>query len=153
LTIHPQTGEIWENEHGPRGGDEINIIKPGKNYGWPVITYGIDYNGKPMNPDTKTAKPGMEQPLHEWTPSIAPSGMAFVNGTKYKGWEGNLMSGSLKYQYLNRSVLKENKVIKEEILFKNIGRVRDIRMGPDGYLYMAVENLGMVFRLTPVNKK
>jgi aldose sugar dehydrogenase len=153
MTIHPQTGEIWEHEHGPRGGDEINIIRPGKNYGWPVITYGIDYNGKPMNPDTKTAQAGMEQPLHQWTPSIAPSGMAFVSGTTYNGWEGNLMSGSLRFQYLNRSVLKDNKVIKEEILFKNIGRVRDVRMGPDGFIYIAVENLGMVFRLTPVNKE
>lgn len=151
MTIHPQTGKIWTNEHGPRGGDEINIINPGRNYGWPEITFGINYNGKPMNADTKTSKTGMEQPLHQWTPSISPSGMAFVTGNKYKGWEGNLMSGSLRFQYLNRSVLKDNKVIKEELLFKNIGRVRDVRMGPDGYLYMAVESPGIIYRLTPVN--
>jgi aldose sugar dehydrogenase len=150
MTIHPQTGKIWTNEHGPRGGDEINIINTGKNYGWPEITYGINYDGKPMNTNTKTAKPGMEQPLFQWTPSIAPSGMAFVIGNKYKGWEGNLMSGSLRFEYLNRSVLKDNKVIKEEILFKNIGRVRDVRMGPDRYLYMAVESPGIIYRLTPV---
>ncbi len=151
LTIHPFTGKIWENEHGPRGGDEINIIEPGKNYGWPVITYGINYNGKPMAAGTKTAREGMEQPLHQWTPSIAPSGLAFVTGKKYKSWEGNLMSGSLRFQYLNRSVVKNNKVVEEEILFKNIGRVRDIRMGPDGYLYMSVESPGIIYRLVPVS--
>ena len=151
MTIHPQTGEIWTNEHGPRGGDEINIIAPAKNYGWPDITYGINYNGKQMNPDTKTAKPNMEQPLYQWTPSIGPSGMAFVTGNRYKGWEGNLMTGSLRFQYLNRSVLKDKKVVSEEILFKNIGRVRDVRMGADGFLYIAVESPGTVYRLTPVN--
>jgi glucose/arabinose dehydrogenase/cytochrome c553 len=152
MAVHPQTGKIWATEHGPRGGDEINIIEPGKNYGWPEITYGINYNGKPMSPDTRTEKQGMEQPLHQWTPSIAPSGLAFVSGDKYKGWEGNLMSGSLRFQYLNRSVIKGNKVVKEEILFKNIGRVRDVRMGPDGYLYMAVEKPGIIYRLTPVSE-
>lgn len=151
LTMNPLTGKIWETEHGPRGGDEINIIEPGKNYGWPIITYGINYDGNPMAPDTKTAKNGMEQPLHQWTPSIAPSGLAFVTGNKYKGWEGNIMSGSLRFQYLNRSVIKDNKIVAEEILFKNIGRVRDIRMGPDGYLYMAVESPGIIYKLVPIN--
>ncbi|TDH27240.1 PQQ-dependent sugar dehydrogenase [Segetibacter sp. 3557_3] len=151
MTIHPQSGQIWTNEHGPRGGDEINIVRPAKNYGWPEITYGINYNGKPMGPDTKTAREGMEQPLHEWTPSIGPSGLAFVTGNKYKGWTGNLISGSLRFQYLNRSVIQGNKVVKEEILFKNIGRVRDVRMGPDGFIYMSVENPGIIYRLTPVN--
>lgn len=150
MTIHPETGKIWTNEHGPRGGDEINIIAPGKNYGWPEITYGINYNGRPMAPDTKTEKPGMEQPLFQWTPSIAPSGLAFVTGNKYKGWEGNLMTGSLRFQYLNRSVLKDNKVVSEEILFKNIGRVRDVRMAPDGYLYISVEDPGIIYKLVPV---
>jgi Glucose/sorbosone dehydrogenases len=150
LTMNVTTGKIWENEHGPRGGDEINIIEPGKNYGWPVITYGINYNGRPMAPDTKTAMEGMEQPFHQWTPSIAPSGIAFVIGKRYKEWRGNLMSGSLRFQYLNRSIIKDNKVVKEEILFKNIGRVRDVRMAPDGYLYMAVETPGIIYRLTPV---
>jgi aldose sugar dehydrogenase len=151
MTIHPETGKIWINEHGPRGGDEINIIDPGKNYGWPDITYGINYDGKPMNPGTKTSKEGMEQPLYQWTPSIGPSGLAFVTSDKYKGWKGNLMSGSLRFQYLNRTVLKNNKVVREEILFKNIGRVRDVRMSPDGYLYIAVETPGTVYRLTPVS--
>jgi aldose sugar dehydrogenase len=150
VAMDPKTGKIWENEHGPRGGDEINIVEPAKNYGWPIVTYGINYNGKPMGPDTKTAKEGIEQPVHQWTPSIAPSGLAFVTGNKYKGWKGDLLSGSLRFKYLNRSVIKDNKVVKEEILFKNIGRVRDIRMGPDGYLYMAVETPGIIYRLTPV---
>ncbi len=150
MTIHPQSGKIWTNEHGPRGGDEINIVDPGKNYGWPDITYGINYNGKPMNADTKTSIEGMEQPLYQWTPSIGPSGLAFVTSNKYPGWQGNLMSGSLRFQYLNRSVLENNKVVKEEILFKNIGRVRDVRMAPDGYLYIAVEKPGIVYRLSPV---
>jgi glucose/arabinose dehydrogenase len=140
------------NEHGPRGGDEINVVEPSKNYGWPDITYGINYDGKPVNPDTKTAKENMEQPLHQWTPSIGPSGLAFVTGNKYAGWEGNLMSGSLRFQYLNRTVLNNNKVVSEEILFKNIGRVRDVRMSPDGYLYIAVENPGIIYRLMPVSK-
>ncbi|HVF81544.1 MAG TPA: PQQ-dependent sugar dehydrogenase [Flavisolibacter sp.] len=150
LTMHPKTGQIWDNEHGPRGGDEINIIAPGKNYGWPLITYGINYNGRPMAPDTKTAKEGLEQPFHQWTPSIGPSGLAFVTGKRYKGWEGNLLSGAMRFQYLNRSVIKNNKVVEEEILFKNIGRVRNICMGPDGYLYMAVESPGIVYKLVAV---
>lgn len=147
MTVNPETGKIWENEHGPRGGDEINIIEPGKNYGWPVITYGINYNGKPMS--NITAKEGMMQPIHYWIPSIGPSGLAFVTGTKYKGWEGNLMTGSLRFKFLQRSVLKANKVVKEEILFKNIGRVRDVRMAPDGFLYIAVESPGRIYRLVP----
>ncbi|RZK80852.1 MAG: PQQ-dependent sugar dehydrogenase, partial [Pedobacter sp.] len=149
LVIHPLTGKLWETEHGPRGGDEINIIEPGKNYGWPVITYGINYNGKPIT--NISAKAGMEQPIHYWIPSIGPSGMAFVTGTKYKGWEGNLMCGSLRFQFLQRVILNGNKVTKQEILFKNIGRVRDVRMAPDGYLYIAVESPGRIFKLVPTN--
>lgn len=150
MTIHPETGKIWTNEHGPRGGDEINIEEPGKNYGWPVITYGINYNGKPIS--NLTAKAGMVQPVHYWIPSIGPSGLAFVTGDKYKNWKGNLLSGSLRFKFLQRSVLKGNKVIKEEILFKNIGRLRDVRMAPDGFIYIAVESPGRIYKLVPVNK-
>lgn len=149
MTIHPQTGAIWENEHGPRGGDEINIVQPGKNYGWPVATYGINYNGKVISDVSE--KEGITPPIHYWIPSIGPSGMAFVTGNRYKGWEGNLLTGSLRFQYLNRSVLKDNKVTKEEILFKNIGRLRDVRMAPDGYIYIAVESPGIIYKLVPVN--
>lgn len=149
MTIHPQTGVIWENEHGPRGGDEINIVQPGKNYGWPVATYGINYNGKVISDVSE--KEGITAPIHYWIPSIGPSGMAFVTGNRYKGWEGNLLTGSLRFQYLNRSVMKDNKVIKEEILFKNIGRLRDVRMAPDGFIYIAVESPGIIYKLVPVN--
>ncbi|AOM77823.1 PQQ-dependent sugar dehydrogenase [Pedobacter steynii] len=149
MTIHPQTGVIWENEHGPRGGDEINIIQPGKNYGWPIATYGINYNGKIIS--NISEKEGITAPLHYWIPSIGPSGMAFVSGNRYKGWKGDLLTGSLRFEYLNRSVLQGNKVIKEEILFKNIGRLRDVRMAPDGYIYIAVESPGIVYKLVPVN--
>jgi len=148
MTLHPVTGKIWTNEHGPRGGDEINIEEAGKNYGWPVITYGINYNGKPIS--NLTAKAGMVQPVHYWIPSIGPSGIAFVTGNKYKNWEGNLLSGSLRFKFLQRSVLKGNKVVKEEILFKNIGRVRDVRMAPDGFIYIAVESPGRIYRLLPM---
>ena len=147
LTLHPSTGALWSHEHGPRGGDEINIIEAGKNYGWPVISYGINYNGTVLT--DKTAMPGMEQPLHYWNPSIAPSGMAFVTGNKYKYWQGDLMVGSLRFNYLNRCVFKNGQLVKEELLLKNIGRIRDVKMGLDGYLYVAVENPGYIFRLVP----
>lgn len=143
LTVHPETGAIWETEHGPRGGDEINIIEAGKNYGWPVISYGINYNGTQFTEEV--AKDGMEAPLHYWVPSIAPSGMAFVTGDKYPGWEGDLMVGSLKFMRLQHVQLDEkNNVVGEQKLINNMGRVRDVRMGPDGYLYASVEGEGIV---------
>ena len=146
--INPATGVLWENEHGPRGGDEINIIVKGKNYGWPLVSYGINYNGIPIT--NKTTMEGIEPPILYWIPSIGPSGMAFVKGDRYKGWKGNLLVGSLRFKYLNLCRLKGNKVISEEILFKNIGRVRDVRMAPDGFIYMSVENPGTVYKLVPV---
>ncbi len=150
MAMHPKTGQIWTNEHGPRGGDEINIAQKGKNYGWPVISYGLNYDGTILTKNT--AMKGMEHPLHYWIPSIGPSGMAFVTGNRYKGWNGNLLVGSLRFKYLNLCKLKGNKVIKEEILLKNIGRVRDVRMSPDGYIYVSVENpSSAIFRLIPVN--
>lgn len=150
LTIHPVTGAIWSHEHGPRGGDEVNIIEKGKNYGWPAISFGINYNGAIIT--DKTAMEGMEQPLHYWIPSIAPSGIAFVEGTRYKGWEGSLMVGSLRFKYLNRCTIENGKITGEELLLKNIGRLRDVRMAPDGYLYVSVENPGYIFKLIPVAK-
>ncbi len=142
MTIHPKTGALWTHEHGPRGGDEINIIAAGKNYGWPVISYGINYSGTKFT--DKTAQEGMEQPLHYWDPSIAPSGMAFIDSDKYGDWNGNLLIGSLKFQYLNKCTLKDNKVIKEERLLEGLGRVRSVEQGPDGYIYVGIENLGIV---------
>ncbi|PST82100.1 hypothetical protein C7T94_14945 [Pedobacter yulinensis] len=150
MAIDPVTGQLWSNEHGPRGGDEINVIKKGKNYGWPVVTYGINYNGKTISELSK--KEGIEDAMHFWLPSIGVSGMTFVSGSRYPAWKGNILSGSLRFQYLNRSVVKNNKVTHEEILFRNIGRVRDVRMGPDGFIYIAVESPGTVYRLVPVKK-
>ncbi|MDC6367553.1 MULTISPECIES: PQQ-dependent sugar dehydrogenase [Flavobacteriaceae] len=146
LTKHPETGQIWEHEHGPRGGDEINIIQKGKNYGWPLITYGINYSGTKITDDT--SKPGMEQPIYQWTPSIAPSGMTFVSSDKYPKWKGNLLVGSLAFQYLERLVIQNNKVIYREKLLDGIGRVRNVRQAPDGYIYVGVEGKG-IYRLVP----
>lgn len=149
MAIHPVTGEIWENEHGPRGGDEINVVQQTKNYGWPVSTWGINYDGKVIS--SEGAKEGVEQAVQVWIPSIGPSGMAFVQGDKYKGWANTVLSGSLRFRFLNISYLEGNKVVKEEAILQNVGRLRDVRMGPDGYVYVAVESPGFVFRLVPVN--
>jgi glucose/arabinose dehydrogenase len=142
MVIHPETREVWTHEHGPRGGDEINIIKAGKNYGWPVISYGINYSGTSFT--DLTEKEGMEQPIHYWDPSIAPSGMAFISSDKYDDWNGDLLVGSLKFQYLDHCVIKNGKVVKEERLLNGLGRVRSVNQGPDGYIYVGIENLGIV---------
>jgi len=142
MEVNPFTGEIWEHEHGPRGGDEINIIQKGKNFGWPVISYGINYSGTKFTEITE--KEGMEQPLHYWNPSIAPSGMAFVNSDKYPGWKGNLLIGSLKFKYIANCYLENGKVIKETKILEDIGRVRSIEQGHDGYLYAGIEGVGIV---------
>lgn len=146
LVLHPGTGELWDHEHGPRGGDEINIVRKGKNYGWPVITFGINYDLTKITDET--ARPGMEQPLYQWTPSIAPSGMAFVTSDKYPDWKGNLLVGSLSFQYLERLEIKDDEVVYREKLLDGIGRVRNVRQGPDGFLYVGVEGKG-IYRLVP----
>lgn len=147
--IHPETGEIWESEHGPKGGDELNLIRPGLNYGWPVISYGINYNGTVL---TKlTEKEGMEQPLYYWTPSIAPCGMIFVTGNRYPKWKHNIMLGSLSFEYLERVVMDGYKVKHREKLLEDIGRVRNVVMGPDGYIYVAIENPGKILRIMPLD--
>jgi glucose/arabinose dehydrogenase len=115
---HPQTGAIWTHEHGPKGGDEINVIEKGKNYGWPVISYGVNYSGTKFT--DITAKEGMEQPLHHWTPSIAPSGMSFISSDKYGDWKGNLLVGSLKFQYLDLCFIKNGRIVKEERLLDEL---------------------------------
>lgn len=139
---HPTTGEIWTHEHGPQGGDEINIVKPGKNYGWPVISYGINYDNTILT--ELTEKEGMEQPLFYWVPSIAPSGFAMVTSDKYPDWKNNLLVGSLKFGYVERLVLENNKVVKREKLFEGIGRVRNVIQAPDGFIYLGVEGKGIV---------
>ncbi|WP_435622843.1 PQQ-dependent sugar dehydrogenase [Flagellimonas sp.] len=146
LIKHPVTGEIWEHEHGPRGGDEINIVQKGKNYGWPVITYGINYIGTKITDETE--RPGMEQPIYQWTPSIAPCGMTFVSSDKYPEWNGNLLVGSLSFQYLERLVLDDNTVVYREKLLDGMGRLRNVKQGPDGYIYVGIEGKG-IFKLVP----
>ena len=142
MAVHPETGAIWTHEHGPQGGDEINISNAGKNYGWPLASFGINYDNSTFTENTSL--PGMEDPLHYWVPSIAPSGMTFVSSDIYPGWKGNLLIGSLKFQYLDRCVLDGNKVVQEEKLLEDIGRVRTVVQGPDGYIYVGVEFKGIV---------
>ena len=150
ITLHPKTGEVWIHEHGPQGGDEINLIQPGRNYGWPVITYGVNYViGTKIGEGT--SKEGMEQPLYYWTPSIAPSGMAFYTGDKFPGWRNNLFVGSLKFQLLVRLELNGTEIIREKRLLKGkLGRIRDVRSGPDGFLYLLTDKSnGSLVRLEP----
>ncbi len=144
-------GRLWMHEHGPQGGDEINRPEAARNYGWPVITYGENYGGGKIG-EGLTSKSGMEQPLHYWVPSIAPSGMTFLRSEKYgKAWQGSLFIGSLKFQYLDRVEFKDGKVAREEKLLQNLGaRVRDVREGPDGLLYVLTdESNGQLIRLQP----
>lgn len=147
MAKHPETGEIWAHEHGPMGGDEVNIIKKGGNYGWPIVTYGQNYNGTEI--DYPGVEPKMIEPIHYWVPSIAPSGMLFVTSEKYPHLRGNLLVGSLKFQYLEHDVLENEKVVKREKLLEGIGRVRSMAQSPDGFIYIGVENLGVV-RLIPI---
>ena len=146
MAKHPSTGAIWTHEHGPKGGDEINIIKKAANYGWPVVTYGIDYDGTTISKQTE--KPGMEKPIYYWIPSIAPSGMTFVTSGIYPDWKGHLLVGSLKFQYLELVKLKGNQVIGRQKIATNLGRMRHVAQGPDGYIYMAVEGKGII-RIMP----
>ncbi|MEN0047652.1 MAG: PQQ-dependent sugar dehydrogenase [Bacteroidota bacterium] len=148
VAMNPANGQIWAHEHGPKGGDEVNKIEAANNYGWPVISYGINYTGTRFT--DLTEKEGMEQPLTYWVPSIAPCGMAFVTGDRYPAWKGNLLVGSLKYDYIDLCKVKNNDIISQEPILKNIGRVRNVVMGDDGYIYVGVESPGFIFRLMPV---
>jgi glucose/arabinose dehydrogenase len=148
LAFHPQTGDLWEGEHGPKGGDEINLIGAGKNYGWPVITYGVEYSGATIG-DGITRKEGMEQPVHYYKPSIGPSGMVFYTGDAFPAWKGSLFMGALALTHLNRIEIENSKVVNEERLLEGKKwRVRCVKQGPDGYLYIGVDG-GMVVRLRP----
>lgn len=146
MVKHPITGDIWTHEHGPRGGDEVNLIGKGKNYGWPIISYGINYSGTEIT--DLTQKKGMEQPLWYWDPSIAPSGMAFVTSNKYPHWQGNILVGSLKFGQIVMVTLAENKAVKAEVVKDELTRVRNIKQGPDGYVYVAVDGQG-IYKLIP----
>lgn len=148
--LHPTTGRIWTHEHGPQGGDEINILSAGTNYGWPVITYGANY-GSGTKIGEGVAKDGMAAPLHIWVPSIAPSGMAFYGGNAFPKWRGNLFVGALAGQMLVRITLDGEKMLSQERLFeKRLGRIRDVREGPDGLLYLLTdESNGALLRVAP----
>ncbi len=148
--IHPKSGELWTHEHGPQGGDEVNVIRPGLNYGWPVVTYGVNY-GLGTKIGEGQSKPGMVQPLQVWVPSIAPSGMAFVSGSQFPQWQGSMLVGALRGQMLVRLTLEGDKVLSEERLFQGRpGRIRDVRMGPDGLVYLLTDDpQGALLRLEP----
>jgi aldose sugar dehydrogenase len=147
--LHPQTGKLWVHEHGPRGGDEINVVQAGANYGWPVIGYGTDYNGAEIH--ERTHHPGMEQPIKYWGAAIAPSGMTFYTGSLFPGWRGNLFIGALAAQALVRLELNGTRIRSEELLLQHLReRIRDVRQGPGGTLWLITDNLrGRILRLTP----
>ena len=146
--LNPASGELWADEHGPQGGDELNVVERGKNYGWPVITYGANY-GTGSKIGEGTAKAGMEQPLTYWVPSIATSGLAFLTSDRYPGWKGSAFIGALKGQLLVRLELDGRKVVREERLLQDLGeRIRDVRQGPDGWLYVVTDSTnGRILRL------
>ncbi len=149
MALHPDTGAVWIHEHGPRGGDEINILKAGRNYGWPVLTFGRAYSGLPMGEGTH--REGMEPPIHHWTPSIAPSGMAFYTADAFPGWRDNLLVGALVLEHLARLELDGKRVVRQERLLEGkVGRIRDVRQGPDGFIYLLTDHRnGALYRLRP----
>jgi glucose/arabinose dehydrogenase len=149
--LNPATGELWTAEHGARGGDEVNVPRRGLNYGWPVITYGVDYSGARIGEGQR--KPGLEQPVHYWDPSIAPSGMAFYTGDKFSTWRGSALVGALAGSLLARLELDGDRVVREERILANLGeRIRDVRQGPDGYVYLLTDApQGRVLRLRPAS--
>lgn len=152
MAVHPVTGEVWTHEHGPRGGDEINVVQPGVNFGWPVVTLGIDYTGFTIG-DGLRHLPGMADPLHHWVPSIAPSGMAFYTGDRFSRWQGDLFVGALVQRHLARLRLVGEVVVEEERLLEGLGRrIRDVRVGPDGALWLLTDHdPGQVLRLEPLD--
>ncbi|MBI2360957.1 MAG: PQQ-dependent sugar dehydrogenase [Deltaproteobacteria bacterium] len=152
-TLHPETGELWTVEHGARGGDELNRVAPGKNYGWPVISYGVHYSGRKIGEGT--AKPGMEQPVYYWDPVIAPSGMVFYTGKAFPDWKGSVLIGSLNPGLLVRLVVKDGKVAKEERYLGDLReRIRDVRQAAEGSLYLLTDaGNGRILRITPANRR
>jgi glucose/arabinose dehydrogenase len=148
MALDPKTGSLWENEHGPRGGDELNLIQRGKNYGWPVIVHGIDYPGGPVN-EGIIAKDGMEQPVYYWDPVIAPSGLAVYHGKLFPKWNGNLLNSALRGLGIYRLEIRGGKVVAEEPLLSDLKtRIRDVRVGPDGAVYVLTEQKALL-KLTP----
>jgi glucose/arabinose dehydrogenase len=156
LAIHPETGEVWTNEHGPQGGDELNLIRPGRNYGWPVIGFGVNYNtGLAIH--SGTHREGMEQPVHVWVPSIGISGLMIYTGDRFPEWRGNLFAGGMAGQQLVRLTMRGQRAASRETLVEQTGRIRDVRQGPDGLIYLVTEDRDgkptPVYRLEPVGRQ
>jgi len=147
LTLHPETGEIWETEHGPRGGDEVNIIVRGTNYGWPTYSIGVNYDGTTISSGHSAT--GITTPVYTWTPSIATCGIAFIASNNFKSWKGNLLVSGLVSQKLFRCVVNGNKIVEENVLLSNSGRVRNVIQAPDGSIYISVENPGRIIQILP----
>ncbi len=151
LAVHPETGRVWDTEHGPMGGDELNLISKGLNYGWPVVTYGLNYNGTVISKLTR--KPGMETPNLYWKPSIAVCGLDFYRGDKFPKWRNRLLVGALKYEEVDLLDIAADRVIHQETILKNAGRVRDVACGLDGFVYVVLNRPGTVLRLSPIREK
>jgi glucose/arabinose dehydrogenase len=147
LAWHPVTGELWSTEHGPRGGDELNLIRPGRNYGWPVVTFGMNYDGTSIS--AQTEREGMEPPIVQWTPSPAVCAIRFYTGDRFPGWKNDLLVTALAHQELRRLVIEGNKVVHQEVLFQGLGRVRNVAVGPDGHLYVVLNQPGRIVRVVP----
>jgi len=155
LAIHPVTGDLWANEHGPQGGDELNRIQPGMNYGWPVIGYGVNYTtGAAIHAGTH--RDGMQQPVNVWVPSIGISGLMIYTGDKFPQWKGNMFAGGMNGQQLSRLTLDGQRVVSQELLVQRMGRIRDVRQGPDGYIYLVTDDREgkptPVYRMEPVER-
>ena len=150
LTLNPADGSLWEQEHGAMGGDEINVIAPGKNYGWPKVSFGVNYDGSPVGTG-RARMDGVTDPVWHWTPSIAPSGMTFYTGDLFPQWKGSLFNGALKFKLLSRLEMKDGKPVREERMLQDLNeRIRDVRQGPDGALYLVTDNsAGRVLRVVP----
>jgi aldose sugar dehydrogenase len=155
MAIHPETGDVWQNEHGPQGGDELNLILPGRNYGWPVVGYGVNYKSGARIHEA-THREGMEQPAHVWVPSIAASGLMIYTGDRFPEWRGNLFVGGLAGEQLARLTLDGRRVVNEETLVQRQGRIRDVRQGPDGLIYLAIDNrdgrMSPILRMEPFDR-
>jgi glucose/arabinose dehydrogenase len=147
ISVHPETGRVWASEHGPMGGDELNLISEGANYGWPEITYGLNYNGAIIS--ELTYKEGMEQPILYWKPSTAVCGIEFYQGAFFPKWDNRLLVGALKYEDVRLLNIEGSRVMHEEVILKNAGRVRDVTSGPDGAIYVVLNNPDIILRLTP----
>jgi glucose/arabinose dehydrogenase len=147
MAVHPVTGDVWATEHGPRGGDELNIIRPGANYGWPVITYGINYNGTIIT--RERVRPGMEQPVWVWRPSTGTSGLDWYTGTEFPNWTNHLLAGGLASRDVRLLMVQDDRVLHEEVILSG-RRTRAVKTGPDGAIYVLVENPGEILRLTRV---